>query len=124
MFSFAGLLDNLEILKAWEDRHAQHLGKLFLPDLLRLSGDAGKEVGRELSTVFQQRPDHFDPAPRRKVTRSVISLLIRAMGAREKFKRAVLAGQLDQLIQGVTRPRRQRALGSIASVAGATWMLD
>lgn len=46
--------EGLDILSSWAESNAEHLCKVYLPDLpLRLSRQAGEEVGRELRAIFQ-----------------------------------------------------------------------
>ena len=100
--------DGLEVVSSWAERHADHLCKVYLPDLpLRLSRQAGEEVGREFREMMARSGGH-EARPTRKANRGIVSLLGNAMGGRDNLLRAVLGGQVEDLISGVTRQTRTR----------------
>ena len=114
----------LAILEDWVDNAQPTLATLFLPWSIALSAEGGTALGPRMLAFFQ--PTWHEERPERTTARSVISLLCRLARGPQKLKQALRSGAAGvQWLRDLNnRARRRRAMESVVSLAGTTWLLD
>lgn len=90
----------------------------------RLSADAAPLLLNELRQLGAEQAKGCDPEPKRKVTRSLLSLLAKALGGPMALRKALRDEGEDDFAQKLQASRRAREVKTFYGLSNATWLFD
>ena len=115
---------NLQMLCDFVEEEGVSLGTLFLPQSMGLSAEGGRALGPRVLGLL--RPQWHEEQLQRFAARIVVALLCRLAGGPAKPKEALRSGPAGiQIVRDLSgHAHRRRAMDSVSSLAGATWLIE